>query len=136
MKGNLFETLNLDAMGFSASAVCAIHCTAMPFLVSTLPMLGLGFLASPLIEMAIVIFGLVVGVLALRHGFRHHRNVTAIVMLVLGFATIFFAHSGWVSEAVEEVATPLGASVVALAHLVNWRLSRTACQREACDHTS
>ncbi|MCS7211401.1 MAG: MerC domain-containing protein [Chloroherpetonaceae bacterium] len=136
MKSIRLGILSLDMVGFSASAACAIHCAAMPFLVTSLPMLGLGFLASPLVEQLCIVFGLVVGVLALRHGFRHHHNATAILILTIGFAAIFVAHSGWVSEELEEVVTPVGASVVALAHLVNWRLSRNACQSENCGHTA
>lgn len=129
-----FETINLDAVGFSASTLCAVHCAALPFAITALPLAGLEFLANPAIEISMIAIGLVVGVAALWHGFRHHHNLTAVAVLAAGFSLIFLAHSGWVSESLESLMTPIGASVVALAHIANWRLSKAACQSESCKH--
>ncbi len=128
------ESINLDAVGFSTSMLCAVHCAVLPFVLTLLPLVGLEFLANPIVEMSIIALGVVVGVSALWHGFQHHRNLTAVVMLVLGFGMIFLAHSGWVSETLEDTMTPIGASVVALAHVANWRLGKKACQSESCKH--
>jgi hypothetical protein len=42
----------LDSIGITASTLCAIHCAAMPLLFTSLPLLGLGFLANAWVEWA------------------------------------------------------------------------------------
>jgi len=129
-----FASINLDMVGFSASTLCALHCAALPFALTTLPLVGLEFLAHPAVEMSMIAVGLVVGVSALLCGFKHHHNPTALYVLAIGFLAIFLAHSGLMDEGAESVVTPVGASVVAIAHLINWRLSKAACQGESCEH--
>ncbi len=131
-----FSSINLDMVGFSASTLCAVHCAALPFVLTALPLVGLEFLAHPAVEMSMIAIGLVVGVAALLHGFKHHHNMTAVYVLAIGFVAIFLAHSGLMDESAESVVTPVGASVVAIAHLINWRLTKAACQGESCIHHS
>jgi hypothetical protein len=43
-------TSKLDRIGMTASTACAIHCAAVPLLITSLPLIGLGFLANPWVE--------------------------------------------------------------------------------------
>jgi hypothetical protein len=124
---NRFAAIPWDAIGFSASTLCAIHCAAMPLLLTALPLAGLKFLAHPAIEAAMLVLSLMIGATSLRHGYRkHHRKFTALLILITGFAMIFAGH--FVLPApYGEVTIPSGAGIVAIAHLVNWRLCRQ-CQ--------
>jgi uncharacterized membrane protein YfcA len=119
-----WRAFNLDALGFSASTLCAIHCAVTPLLLTALPLLGLNFLAHPAIETTMLVLSLLIGVASLAQGyFKHHQQWHALLLLAAGFAVIFAGH--WVlPEADEEWFTPLGAGTVAIAHLVNWRLCR------------
>ena len=46
-----FDQDLVDTIGAFLSFSCAIHCVAMPLLVTILPLLGLGFLASERAEL-------------------------------------------------------------------------------------
>lgn len=113
-----------DAIGFSASTLCAIHCAATPLLLTALPLIGLKFLAHPAIEAAMIVLSLMIGATSLLHGYRkHHRKFTALLILIAGFSMIFAGHFV-LSKPFGELIIPGGAGTVAIAHLVNWRLCR------------
>jgi hypothetical protein len=127
---HFLDKLNLDALGFSASTICAIHCLALPFAASVLPMLGLNFLANPAFEFSIITFGAIVGVTSLSHGYlKHHRTLTPILILVSGFTLIGLGHL--LFEEYEFLFTSSGATLVAISHLVNMRLMKHA---KECAH--
>ncbi|HEY2583370.1 MAG TPA: MerC domain-containing protein, partial [Mucilaginibacter sp.] len=48
----------LDNVGMTASVLCAIHCALVPLLITSLPLLGLGFLANPWLEWSMIILAL------------------------------------------------------------------------------
>ncbi|MDZ7359653.1 MAG: MerC domain-containing protein [candidate division KSB1 bacterium] len=121
------RAFNLDAIGFSASTLCAIHCTLTPLLLTALPLVRLRFLAHPAIEAAMIVVSLIIGATALAHGyFRHHHRLHALLLLTAGFAVILAGHLA-LPENFEAWATPTGALTIALSHLMNWRLCRL-CQ--------
>ncbi len=118
------SAFNLDAIGFSASTLCAIHCALTPPLLTALPLLGLNFLAHPAIESAMIVLSLIIGLAALLQGyFKHHQKLSALAVLIAGFTVILSGHL-LMPEPYEEWATPLGALLVAASHFFNWRLCR------------
>jgi hypothetical protein len=118
---HFIDKLNLDAIGFSASTLCAIHCLALPFAASILPLIGLEFLEHPAFEFSIIGLGVVVGVTSLWHGYsKHHHNPIPVGLLVAGFSLITLGHT--IFEDYEFIFTSLGASLIAIAHLINIRL--------------
>lgn len=119
-----FSSFNLDAIGFSASTLCAIHCALTPLLLTALPLVGIKFLAHPAIESTMIVLSLFIGMASLLQNYRkHHRKITALLILIAGFALIFAGHFA-LPESYAEAATPLGAGAVAISHLVNWRLCK------------
>jgi hypothetical protein len=119
---NRFAAIPWDAIGFSASTLCAIHCAATPLLLTALPLVGLKFLAHPAIEAAMIVLSLMIGATSLLHGYRqHHRQFTALLILITGFAMISVGHFV-LPASYGELVIPSGAGTVAIAHLVNWRL--------------
>ncbi len=127
-----FVSLNLDFLGFSASLLCAIHCAAIPFLLSFSTLIGLQFLANPLIELLMIFISLIIASLALIHGYRkHHKKITPIIVVLAGFLLIFAGHISH-HEVSEMVLVPVGATIVAIAHFINWSYIRksntTTCQ--------
>lgn len=144
--------INLDWIGISASVACAIHCLALPFLISALPLLGLEVLANHWIEYSVIILSLLLAVVALSHGFtRHHQRFLPILLVILGFSIILIGliwghdhayglietagpfligHLQEKHNSIEHFITPIGALIVALAHYVNWyfiKKSKTGC---------
>ncbi|GAB3655698.1 hypothetical protein GCM10028791_27050 [Echinicola sediminis] len=139
---NSFLGNHLDFIGFSASVVCAIHCVAIPALITVLPFIGLGFLLNHWIEYTVMLLSLLLAVFALSHGFRnHHHNWLPLLFVIIGFGTIligiFFGH-GAIEHSIlptgpiqlvnqnkhalpmEHFITPVGALVVSAGHYMNW----------------
>ena len=116
-----FVGLHLDFIGFSASLLCAIHCAALPFLLTLSSLAGLQFLENEWVEYSIILLSLLIASRSLIHGYRkHHKKHIALLIAVGGFAMIFTAQV-LDSEWVEVVLMSLGGISIAVAHMVNWK---------------
>lgn len=118
---NQFVGLHLDFIGFITSLLCALHCAALPILLSMAPLAGLQFLANPWIEYVIILLSFFIASNALIHGYRkHHHKLLALTIAVIGFVLIGL---GQVLEPEwrEALLTSSGGTIIAIAHLVNWK---------------
>ena len=124
---------NLDKVGATTSLLCAIHCAAMPLLVTLLPVVGLSFLAHENTEWALLLMSAFLGVLSLCWGFRMHRSRRALAVLSVGLLLLF---GGRVLEEREiewgVVVLVAGGIVGAASHFFNLALCR-ACR--TCQHS-
>jgi hypothetical protein len=84
----------LDVVGATASALCAIHCIAMPILLATLPALGLRFLLSHNVERGFVIGAVILAIANTCWGFRTHRKTRVIWLAVIGGLFLLIATFG------------------------------------------
>lgn len=121
-----------DRIGATASFLCALHCAALPFVLTVLPVLGLGFLANHEFERWFIAFATTLALTMLVRGFRRHRGPQALALLVPSLALLwlggFVVHAeGFVAW--HAVLVALGGSGVAIAHVVNLRLSHA---HDAC----
>lgn len=130
---NRFIGMHSDFVGFSASLLCALHCAALPFLLTLAPLAGLQFLANPWVEYAFILLSAGIACYALIPGYWQHRKPLALVLVVIGFLFIGFAHS-LAPEDYEAIFTPVGATIIALAHLINWKQVRKV--QPTCSNTS
>jgi hypothetical protein len=115
-----------DRVGATASFLCALHCAALPFVFALLPVLGLGFLANHSFEHWFIVFATTLAVTMLLRGYGRHREPHALALLFPGLILLWLG--GFVFEpetagTLHAVLVTLGGSSVALAHLVNLRLS-------------
>ncbi len=111
----------LDKIGITASTLCAIHCAVVPIIFTSLPLIGLGFLALPWVEWGMIIFALMVGVYSIGASYlRTHHKPLPLILLLIGFAIILLGHA-FLSTAVEGFVVPIGGMVIALAHFVNYK---------------
>jgi hypothetical protein len=118
----------LDNVGMTASILCAIHCAVVPFLITTLPLLGLGFLANPWVEWSMIIFALFIGSYAIGSSyFRIHRKVLPLCLLAAGFLVIIAGHL-WVTSWREAIIVPIGGLLIATGHFFNFRYAG-ACRK-------
>jgi len=114
----------VDNTGACLSVACAIHCIAMPLLITILPLIGLGFLANERAELVFITgtIGLAIGSLA--WGIRHHRSWRAFLILLV--ALVFITTSRTAVEGTFEVVFySTGGILLASAHLVNRHLCNT-----------
>ena len=66
--------INWDALGISASVVCAIHCAVLPVLLTSLPVFGFDMVQNVFFEYGMILLAFCVGIYALSHGFRKHHH--------------------------------------------------------------
>lgn len=117
--------INLDRIGITASTLCAIHCAALPFLITVLPMWGMGFLANEMVEIAMIGVSLILGVWSLSSAYRkQHHRIIPIVILVTGFGCIAFGHFSGI-ELLEPILIPLGGFTIAVAHYINLKMLKS-----------
>jgi hypothetical protein len=125
-----------DRLGFSASTLCAIHCAAMPFVVSVLPALGLGFLGGGAFELAMIAVSIIIASFSLGSSYRVHGKLNALMVMTSGGMLLVFNFFGHESHsALVETLHPYIAAfaglMIASAHWINMRLCKSC---EVCEH--
>ena len=105
----------------TASVLCAIHCAIVPILITSLPLIGMGFLANPWLEWSMIILALFIGFYAIGLSyFRTHHKLLPPILLITGFLVIIAGHlfiTGWH----EAIIVPVGGLLIATAHFFNFR---------------
>ncbi len=111
----------LDGVAVTASVLCLIHCLVLPVLLVALPVLVTMLAVPESFRTFAFILALPTSVLAMTLGRRRHKLrwplvVAGIGLTLLGVGTFLIA-----SEAAERVDTSMGAVLLAVAHVGNWR---------------
>lgn len=110
----------LDGAAVGLSALCLIHCLALPLIVAGLPFLAQFAEGHLHAQMLVVVLPL--SIVALGLGFRHHRNTNIVLAGIAGMALLTigatFAHEEW-GLAADRTFTIVGALVLAAAHFYN-----------------
>ena len=133
---NRFVGLHLDFIGLSASLICALHCAALPLLLTMAPLAGLEVLENPWIDFSFIAVSFVIAISSLSHGYRkHHHRSMSLMVATIGFLLIA-AGQLIHSEAMEIPLMVSGGSMVAIAHLINWRHIQQSEVKypDCCDH--
>lgn len=127
----------LDRFGATGSLICAIHCALLPLLIALIPSLGLSVWLSDQFELGFVLFATLLGGFSLVLGFRRHRALRALSLLVPGVLALWVGvlyaplHHSVVPHA---VVMTIGGTLVGLAHLVNLRLNHGHVHDASCAH--
>jgi hypothetical protein len=112
-----------DYAGIAASALCLVHCLAMPLLLAAFPLLGLGEDHHALHDA--LLLGVTVPVLlALVPGYLRHRDPVALSLGLAGlgaFLLAVFVLGPRLGEMAETVAAVLSSALLLGAHLRNHR---------------
>jgi len=121
--------LKLDNVGMTASVLCAIHCALVPILITTLPLIGLGFLANPWFEWGMITFALCIGFWAIGITYvRMKHSLLPLILLIAGFVIIIGGHL-FIKSWHEAVIVPMGGLLIAAAHFFNYKYARI-CARD------
>ncbi|MEM1412610.1 MAG: MerC domain-containing protein [Pseudomonadota bacterium] len=127
------KTQLLDRTAIGLSALCIVHCLALPLLIVLLPSLAALPFADERFHLLLVFLVVPTSAIALFMGCRRHRDrsvlawgLTGVVILLL---TALYGHD-LVGEVGERAFTVLGAVMVAIGHIRNFRL----CRSDACAH--
>jgi len=80
----------LDNFGIIASAICLVHCLAMPFLIALLPVLGLQFLESHESHLVLAAFIWAFALLAIVPSYLKHKKIPVLVGMCVGLGLVTF----------------------------------------------
>ena len=127
----------LDRLGATGSLLCAIHCALLPALLALAPSLGLSFWLSDGLEQTVVVFVTFLGLFSLLWGYRSHRALRALALLLPGLLLLW---AGLLYGPLHHSVLPhalvmtLGGVLVGLAHVVNLRLNHRHVHDASCAH--
>jgi hypothetical protein len=116
--------LKLDLVGLVLSGSCLVHCLLLPVALLAAPSLALwlGETESS-VHWALFVVALGVSGWALLAGYRRHGAVLVVVVGAAGLTVMGVAAAHVFGAGAEAALTVVGAGIVALAHVVNLRLS-------------
>lgn len=130
-------TRTADRIGMTGSVLCALHCAAIPLVIALVPGIGLGLFASEGLEAGFVVFATVLALSSLWMGFQRHRSFRGWLFLVPGLVAVWAAmlypplHESVVPHA---VVMAIGGTLIAVAHVLNLRLTHGHVQDACCHH--
>jgi hypothetical protein len=114
--------INWDALGITASMACAIHCALLPLFLSSLPLFGVNIIHNLIFEAGMILLALVVGSLALYHGYKkHHHSQLPIALFSAGF--IFLVLKQFFVHYLTWLLIP-AVTLIVTAHFLNYRFCR------------
>ncbi len=123
----------LDKTAISISALCVMHCLLVPVALILIPAFSVLPLADEKFHQLLIVLVLPVSVVALWMGCNKHRHWPVLVWGVAGLTvlvlTAAFGHD-LLGEVFEKVATVVGALLLAIGHVQNYR----QCQATDCEH--
>jgi hypothetical protein len=119
-----FFHLHADSAGFFTSLLCAIHCSAIPIMIS-FGLIGSGsWLHNHLFDWIIISIGIVIAGYAIVGDFlKKHRKPQPLIVAAIGFSFLLIGmidHHGWML-----VFSVIGGLLVATSHILNWRYTQT-----------
>jgi len=118
-----FFRINPDTAGFFTSMLCAIHCSAVPILISMGLMSSTTWLHNHMIDWVVIGSGIVIASYSLVGDyFNRHRQIVPGLTALFGFSFLLIGmidHHGWML-----IFSVLGGLMVATAHMLNHRLTR------------
>ena len=127
----------LDRIGATGSLVCALHCALLPLVIAALPSLGVADWLGDGFERVFVVFATLLGLFSVVWGYRRHRAVRALGLLLPGLAALWLGmlydplHHALLPHA---IAMTFGGTLVGLAHLSNLRLNHGHVHDATCAH--
>lgn len=116
----------LDALAMAFSALCLVHCLALPLLVAALPLAASSLFADERFHQWLLLGAVPTSVIALGWGWRRHRDSLVAWLGAVGLVLMVFAafgiQTGLIDAFGERLLTVIGAIALAVAHLRNYQL--------------
>ena len=118
--------VGFSKVGVAASALCAVHCAALPLVAGAATTVHDSPLHSPMVEGTLIGAAALVGYGTLIAGYRHHRRPIPLVLLTLGLALLLGAHSV-LPEQFSIAGSLAGAALLIGAQFLNRRCPAPCC---------
>jgi len=118
-----------DKTAISLSLLCTIHCLALPLAAAFLPSIAALSLDDEVFHLWMLLAVVPVSAFALTMGCKNHQHYRVLLLGGIGLSllalTVILGHEV-LGEIGEKALTVIGASIIALGHVWNYRL----CQNE------
>ena len=114
----------LDRGAVGLSMLCLVHCLAFPVVVMALPAMGEVLPRQWWVHPVIFALAVPLAAIALVRGWSDHRDRRPVLLGGIGLTLLGLGLLAAEASAVEVLLTVTGGSVVAAAHLLNWRLGK------------
>ena len=123
MVADTVGSAKLDVAAMVASGLCLVHCLALPLLLLIAPAVGAILALPDEFHQWAVAFAVPTSLLALLLGQRRHKGwrPTAVAAPALGL--MLWGAFGAAIQTSETMFTVAGATMLAIAHLFNWRMA-------------
>ena len=82
---------SLDMLGIAASSICLVHCLAMPFVITFLPLMGLQFLDGKLTHNILAAFVFSFALFGILPGYLKHHERPILIGMLLGLTLVLIA---------------------------------------------
>jgi hypothetical protein len=133
-KAEIHPALQLfDAFGIFASAICMVHCLAMPLIMASLPF-AMPWLGHDNVHYLLAGWVLLFCVAAIIPGYLKHRHLSVLITMLVGLSLVLIAtfclHLG-LPESWEIPMITVGNLLVISAH---WRNRRLNHHHGTCQH--
>jgi hypothetical protein len=120
----MFLSRHFDQIAIALSALCIVHCLAVPVLVAVLPILAISVGSGSHFHELMLWLVVPTSVLGFALGFRVHGRVWILVLGAAGMlglaAAALWGHSAW-NEAFEIVVSVAASLLLGAAHWLNFR---------------
>ncbi|MFT3904105.1 MAG: MerC domain-containing protein [Niabella sp.] len=126
--------INWDALGITASVACAIHCAILPIFLASLPLFGINIIENLAFEISMIGFAFIIGVYALRHGYRwHHHNSLPLILFSIGMLCLVLKQT---HDDLHIILLVPAVILIVSAHILNHRLCRAHnhAHSDDCNH--
>jgi hypothetical protein len=113
-----------DGASVAASALCLIHCLALPVLLASAPAASALFGSGETVHLVLLLLAAPTSAGALLLSFRQHRHSLPPIAGCVGLALLTSALCLASSNVEERIMTLAGSIILAAAHVSNWHLRR------------
>lgn len=122
----------LDRVGTLLSLVCALHCIALPFIMTLLPLIGLKFLQDSGVDMVLIVVAVTVALTSLCWGAQIHGRYNLLGLVLIALAIFSIAHL-FEGQYLHASLMAVGGLTLATAHILNHRLCKNCSG--CCSHS-
>ena len=118
-----------DYTSLSLAGICAIHCFLTPVALILFPVVGSTFFPEEIFHELMLPLVVPASVIAIFLGCRRHKDFSVITLGILGLSFLLVGVFGATGYE-ESILTLIGAFIMVLGHLRNFRL----CRKDGCEH--
>jgi amino acid transporter len=113
--------VSMDALGIAASTLCLIHCLAMPFVITLLPVLGWQFLEGRNAHYFLASFVFAFALSAIVPGYLKHKRIDILCGMAVGLTCVLIATFAPYSILPEKLELPLITMGNIILVITHWR---------------